>query len=598
VESLGVASLLGLDLVALVFFALAWLDWLGFVPLRSLFALALSGVGLVVLRKVPGARIRLRWEGWALGACAAVFVLVALAYPFSWDDLVYQVAVPARWDAAGGLPVFADNPYSGFPGAFSVLNLVLVHAGGVLAPGVFNASLWLLLVGLLWALQAPVLGRGASLAFALAFGLAWPVVMEAFSAYAELFLALHVVVLARFVLAARAEGRALRGNELVAFGLIGALAASIKLTGAIVPCLALGALRLTPRGARGQAWRRRVLLLAPLVLGLSLFYARPWLATGNPLHPYCASFFTSEEPTLLTSRYHHDAGTARFGVPLTREPATLARFLVTPFELGLGPLGDLGRFDGLLGLQFLALFAPLCGLAWGLVRGRARGGEAVWLASGAALFYAFWFVTSQQTRFLIPACALFVLAAAQAWPSLPPLLRSSSAWALPLLALASIPVRTYEHIGLALSVHAARKTRMEYLESANPDRYLQACQAILERTSTDAKVLLLFEQRGLYIPRAHQIGTPFFQSELFTPPERAPDAQAFLATLTAQGITHVLVGYNVYDPDRMDAYLERTRAFQELLVSMRGRELEVLFELRENDTGEVRHGLYLVHSTR
>jgi hypothetical protein len=589
VARLVLATVIGLDVLALLFFLLAWSGGLEFVPLRALFGLAMLGALALAVR-------RRAWsfssEGSALVLLTGVFALVALAYPFSWDDLVYQVAVPMRWRESGGLPVFSDNPYSGFPSAFAVLNLVLVRAGGILGPGLFNAALWGLLLALLWARMAPRIGRAGASSFALAFGLAWPVVMEAMSAYAELFLALQLLALAWLVLGAREERRAPRTGELLALGFLSASAAAIKLTGVSVPCLSGLWVFAGLRGAPRERLRRMALFLAPLLLVLAPFYARPWLATQNPLHPYFAQWFTSDAAALLTSRYHHDAGTARFGVPLTASLATLGQGLVAPLQLALGPFGDLARFDGLLGLQFAAWFLALLALAFAVARRRARVAHAGLLAAGAAALYGFWFLTSQQTRFLIPAAALIPWAAAEGLELCAPRGRPWLAAALPLLALVSIPVRTYEHIARAFSVHLGRTTRFDYLESANPDRYLQACQAILERTPSDARVLLLFEQRGLYVPRAHVIGTPYFQAALFTPPERAKTAADWLASVRALGITHVLVGYNVYDPDRMDAYLERTRAFQELLVAMRGRELEVLFELRENESGEVRHGLY------
>jgi hypothetical protein len=175
-------------------------------------------------------------------------------------------------------------------------------------------------------------------------------------------------------------------------------------------------------------------------------------------------------------------------------------------------------------------------------------------------------------------------------------LRLGLGCALPVLALASLPGRTYQHFALALDVLRGRRSAVDYVESAQGDRYMPACQAILERTPDDARLLLLYEHRGLYVPRAHWIGTPFFQARFFTPSEGTSDARTFLDALAAAGISHVLVGYNPNDPDRLDAYIERTRPFQELLVSLRGSALEVLWESREDSTGDVRHGLYRVRA--
>ena len=69
--------------------------------------------------------------------------------------------------------------------------------------------------------------------------------------------------------------------------------------------------------------------------------------------------------------------------------------------------------------------------------------------------------------------------------------------------------------------------------------------------------MLLFEHRGFYVPRRHQIGTPFFQERGFTPPEQFADAKAVLALLTREKITHLIVTTKPTGPDIPEAWLER-----------------------------------------
>lgn len=591
------ALVAGLDLLALGALALGWSGALGHVPWRWVLGAAL---GVTVVRAARalgrGPRPAIPWHALPLVLVGALFAAVALAYPFSWDDLVYQLEVPLRWRAAGGLPVLADNPYSGFPGAFALLNLVLLEGGGILAPALFNACLWLVLALRLLALLEARAGRAGALALVLAFALAWPVVMEALSAYAELFLCLHLLAalpLARELGAGERPPLRARGALL---GLVAGTAAAVKLTGALVPVLA-GVAWLSGARRAGAASARTAgaAFVATLVLVAAPFYARPALATGNPLHPYFAGWFGSDEAALAESVYHHAAGTARFGVPLEPTGRTLGFFLATPVLLALGPLGDLGRFDGLLGLQFLVLLALLAALVRARLRGGARGEPWVWLGC-AALAYAAWFATSQQARFLLPASLLGLVAAAHGWPHLARPLRAAALLLLPALALLSIPARTTQHLGLGLATLAGRRSAVDYVESAQGDRYTAACQAILDLTPPDARLCLLFEHRGLYVPRAHELGTPFFQARRFTPSERVTSSAELLATLQREGFTHVLVGYNPNDPDRMDEYLARTATFQQQLVALRGRGLEILWESREDATGEVRHGLYRVRA--
>jgi hypothetical protein len=104
-------------------------------------------------------------------------------------------------------------------------------------------------------------------------------------------------------------------------------------------------------------------------------------------------------------------------------------------------------------------------------------------------------------------------------------------------------------------------TPLTVVQSHIGDHYLQACQAILNKTRSNAKVLLLYEQRGLYIPRDYVVATPYFQEKLFTPLEKSQAGDDFLATLRAEQITHVLVAYDISDPDRMEKYMREAMVF-------------------------------------
>jgi hypothetical protein len=590
------ALTLGFDILCIALLPLAWSGALAAVPLRAVLALSLGGVAFLSGARLCRDRPRsLPWHALPFALLALVFLAHGLSYPFSWDDLVYQLAVPQRWHETNGLEVFQDNPYSGFPAAFALLNLFLIDAGGILAPGVFNTGLWLVLSLQLVSLLRANMGKWQGTILALAFALSWPAIIEAISSYAELFLVLHIAAIACLWLRSPASSLS-DPRRLSLLGILAGVAASIKLTGMMVPALAglsLAGSWLRARSSSGSVQRRACAFLVPLLGVMAVFYARPALATGNPLHPYFAAGFTGDEAALATSRYHHDAGTERFGVPLELSAATFGAFLRIPFQLALVPLGDIAAFDGLIGLQFLVHFVLAGFLLVARLRGGARDVRPWLLLACAFALYAFWFLTSQQTRFLMPACFVSTLAASFAWPLVNGVLRGVFTAALPVLALASIPAENYYLASRALGVQRGTVTPIQYIDFANPDRYVYACEAILERTPPDARVLLLYEHRGLYVPRDHRIGTPFFQEHFFTPPDGLTK-EAFLAVLAAEHVTHVLVGYNVNDPDRMESYLERTRPFQELVVALLGQELEVLWESREAEGGVVRHGLYAV----
>jgi hypothetical protein len=597
-DRIFLALMLGFDVLVLCLFPLAWGGWLAHLPLRAVLVLALGTVAFLSVRRLRRIAWRsLPWHALPFAGLALAFLGAGLSYPFSWDDLVYQVTVPLRWHATNGMQVFPDLPYSGFPGAFSLLNLLLIDAGGILAPAVFNAGLWLVLALQLSSLVRAHTGKWQGTILALSFALSWPALIEAVSAYAEIFLVLHIAAMAQLWIR-KPMSRVSEPRAQVQLGLLAGIAASIKLTGMIVPALATvlaasASWCRAPRSARACLVRSSAFLL-PLLAVVAVFYARPAVETGNPLHPYFASLFTDDEAALASSAYHHDAGKEKFGAPLELSAATLGRFVRIPFQLALGPLADTDEFDGLVGMQFLVHFLLAGCLALWWVRGRARDVRP-WIALACALgLYAFWFLTSRQARFLMPACFMLTLAAAFVWPLLSRLARAALTAALPVLSLASIPLPNYHLLVGVYRLQTGSVDLLKYLDFANPDRYVYACQAIQEETPPDARVLLLFEQRGLYIPRDYRIGTPYFQGKYFTPAGRNWTPDGFLGVLAEEHITHVLVGYNVNDPDRMDSYLEKTKPFQEMLVSLiRDGRLETVWAWREPD-GMVRHGLYKV----
>jgi hypothetical protein len=571
---------------------------LAILPLRAVLAAALGIVAFLLWRSMRLVdRRSLPWHALPFVVLGLVFLGAGLSYPFSWDDLVYQVTVPLRWHAANGMPVLPDVPYSGFPGAFALLNRLLIDAGGILAPGVFNAALWLVLALQLTSLLRANMGKWQSTVLALSFALSWPALIEAVSAYAELFLVLHVAAIACLWLRKPAFAASAPRTQ-VLLGFLCGMAASIKLTGMIVPVLA-SALAARASWCRAPCSARAFLVrsggfLLPLLAVLAVFYSRPAALTGNPLHPYFAWFFSDDEAELASSTYHHDAGKERFGVPLELSAATVGRFAAIPFKLALGPLGDIDEFDGLIGMQFLIHFLLAAQLFFSWFHGRTRDVRP-WILLGCAVgLHAFWFLTSQQTRFLMPACFLLTLATSFVWPLVSPLARAAATASLPVLSLLSIPLPNYHLVAGIFRLQTGTVDQLAYLDFAAPDRYVYACQAIQERTPPDARVMLLFEQRGLYIPRDCCIGTPFFQGKYFTPEGQSWTPEGFLAVLAEERITHVLVGYNVNDPDRMESYLERTKPFQETIVSLihAGR-LETVWAWKEPD-GMVRHGLYRV----
>lgn len=121
---------LGLGVISLVLFAaglaglfkplIAWMAaLLGLVVFRKPIVRWLKDLRAGMLQSAPGSRM-----DW-LFFCFVIFVLVinlslALAPPTRWDSLVYHLEIPQRYVQNGGISFLPDNLYAGFPGVSSM----------------------------------------------------------------------------------------------------------------------------------------------------------------------------------------------------------------------------------------------------------------------------------------------------------------------------------------------------------------------------------------------------------------------------------------------------------------------------------------------
>jgi hypothetical protein len=431
----------------------------------------------------------------------------------------------------------------------------------------------------------------AATILSMAFVLTLPFLMVVTAAYAEPLILVQFIGM--FFVLGRISHTGRTGDWLM-LGFFAGFAASVKLTGAILP--AALSLLLAFKVLRGREGRQpRSLLtkvgafLGPLLLVIALFYSRPLLATGNPLYPYFAPLFTNKEATLEMSRYHHDAGRAKFGVPFEWSGEAILYYCWTPvlltadsvsepaiFELplGLDKLFSLLRpatptpinYDGTFGLQFLMLIGLIATAIASAIRHRRIDRRLLTCLVFAVLFYTFWFFTAQQSRFLLHGLLCLVLASSFALPLLMPWARWIVLGLILVLSLGNLPMRLVKQITLGWeSLATGKGTAEEFIAAATQDGYLHACRTIRDHTpsSAETKILLLYEQRGLYISRPYMIGTPYFQEQMSTPPAKTTTADEFMETLRREKITHVLVGYSPKDPDRMQKYMDLGKPIQD-----------------------------------
>jgi hypothetical protein len=363
--------------------------WL-YMPVLAVAAVA----GAVALRRLtagaPPPRPR-SWPGWqqallAALAAQAVLALVVTCAPVSAQDaLAYHAAAPALFERAGEIRELTWSPQAYQP--FTVQMLVL--NGALLWDAVQGAFAPLLLAfvaaAAVGAAGYRLGGRTGGLLAAAVFSLHPFMLWEAASLFVEPAVAAAVTV------GAWNLGRWARRGEpgaLVAAGLLAGGAAGMKYHGLVL------ALLLAAGGA--LAARRLPRPREALLFGLpALAVAAPWyvlnlVRTGDPLYPTFAGEPEAREATrAVLDSYGHGR--------------SLEDALLLPLRL----LGDAGPFDrGEFVTPLFLLFAPLALMA-------ARERRAAVVAWAFTLAYvAFWFLTSQQARFLAPLMGVLALLAA------------------------------------------------------------------------------------------------------------------------------------------------------------------------------------------
>ena len=460
----------------------------------------------------------------------------AFQYPASWDECVYQLAVPQRWLADGRVLLYRDLPYSGFPMLPQFLYVPMMRFAGLAAvkfllfgaAACFFASLADLACG---GIRRNLTG---ACVFAGSFLIAPMTVHVMISGYVEpLMGSLLAAGLLLADAALKAPGkRADAPGFAVACGILAGAAASFKLTGGFA-----GAALLLYVLLRKRAGHVRFALLAAIAGALFalLFYQRPWIATGNPCYPYLGGIFGS--PEAMTSEFHHQLGKAKF-----------AGFSVVTLILLLPGLTfpALSRmFDGVYGLQMLLWAFLVLAALW------RRPKRICAALLPLVFFFGIWMLSSPQARFLIPALPFLALIVRDAFPVFRGRAGRIVLWAAVAFSVFSFPPSVYSSYGANLrATFSGGDGRRDLLYGRTGDSMLPAVDILRDRLANGGKCLLVMEERTLYFPRGCEIGTPFFQDKYF-PGGKIPDAKGLLKLLDDGGFTCLYVR----PPDRNPDYL-------------------------------------------
>ncbi len=431
-----------------------------------------------------------------------LFLLSAsLCPPTGWDELTYHLTVPVRWLTDRNITTYMDNPFSALPSECEILFALLISKGGLMAPRLLN---WILLTTIffgLWKLLMKWLRPFSAWCFSMAFLLS-PVILLLFKeTYAETLIVFLLIALLHLIHRYSLHKRAPAAMALA--GMIGGAMLAAKPTGIVIVFFAMVMLLLKLRHKnRSIKISITTFLIGCFVITVP-FYLRTWIQTGLPVFPFGAQWFTADPSIINTAIYHKAAAIEKYG-----DHNPLAFFL-NLFRLSYNNK----LFGPSIGWQFILILAAL--VLQVILQKKSRRYEYLWYPTGTFLCYCVWFFTAQQSRFFTPYFILMLVGATISLTGTKKLEKYCGIIILT-LSLISLPGIMLRHFYNCWKYPVGKVKYNDYVYSLTGNGYLPAIDTIKKATPENAKILLMFDPRGLYIPRRHEICTPFFQSKYFT----------------------------------------------------------------------------------
>jgi hypothetical protein len=553
-----------------------------------LFGLAFFAVSLVqsmkarrLLQTLPGAiatghlagrqKTPIEYLAAAFAAlpCLLAFV-VALAPPTGKDALVYRLALPKAYLAAGGIIDTPYNIYSYLAMGAEMNGVWAMLLGGMgsarIAEIAFGVSAFAYLPLLLavvygWAREMK-LERGWALVAAALIATIPTVYQVAATGYVDHALALYSAL----VIHAAGQWWTTQSRwSLLSLSLALGFALCIKLV-AVFLCPSLVILiLLKAREAQNRAGEAAASSAGHVILSgcaalvcagitASPWYLKTWLATGSPLFPFYVHLWPGASPGW-------DAERSRlFQLFLSYyggAEKTVLDYLLTPVRVSLQAQPELPvYYDGVLGIAFLSGL-PL--LLWGFWR-LSVNVELKIAAAFAAVFFFCWLGSSQQLRFLLPVFP--GLAVAMVFMAVTASARSGKERVLPWTLLVATVAGQLTIISWFLEQNPVRaawggESRQTYLERRLD--YYPYYEIINTQLPLDARIWLINMRNDTY-----HLDRPYFSDYIFEDytltklVKEAKDLSGLRARVRAMGITHLLIRHDVLlDYDRSPLVDER-----------------------------------------
>jgi hypothetical protein len=471
-----------------------------------------------------------------LGLLVLLSIGLALAPAFATDALVYHLAVPKAFLQAGGLVNLPNNFYSFFPQQVEMLYLFALALGSDSLAQLTGLGVAFLLLLALWQYSKQKVGDSYAWLTPLIFISTPTFFSVATSAYVDLQAAAYI-----FLAFYSWENGCTRKQTswFILMTLFAGAAVATKLTAVIILPLAFLGLVLHGRTHKNTSQTAGQCLM--LILG-SLLILSPWLArnyffTGNPLAPFFMNIFGGEAGmnwdfarSQLQFQYFSSFGMGR----------GILDFLSLPINLTFFSELHSLKFDGKIGILYLLLLPALFGL-------NRRSYPAVIVFS---VLLVFWFLQTQQVRFLAPAFAflsvLLVTGLKQMFQKYSTGKKENffltAILALGILFNTSTIMKEWFHVN-PLSYLLNKESREQFL--TRQIRAYPSYQDANKMLSEKDKVLLIYMRNLGYLMDRPFYSDTFFESHTLTKIiDKGVYAADIINRFKARGITHALINFD------------------------------------------------------
>lgn len=501
--------------------------------------------------------------------------IATLTPPNHWDELVYQLTIPKEYVHAGGFVRLDYLVYFDAPHNINLLyTLCLLTANDVTAR-LLHFCLGILSAMVLFAICKRFYDTTSGWIAALIF-LATPIVMtELRAALVDLGMTFFFLLSVYMILCCLEEQR--RGLIVLA-GVFSGMMLGCKYP-AIYGLLTLLVMLIasTCLGWRLAAPSARRVMSPAQELGIFCFITvllvLPWLIknlllTGNPVYPNLYSLFDGRDWSPELAR-HLSIWLQSMGMG-----KGIGDFLLLPWRMTVYGWYTYDRFAGII-TPFYFFPLVLIPFAWRHTR------LTLYLLLGVVAYLACWFLGSQQVRFFIPGLALLsIVAGSLIARSFGPegYFKNPIVIVIVYAIIAGISLlidpRDVSFLGQNLAVAIGHGNKEEFLEETCSVDIQPMVEYINKTLPEDAKILMLFENRGYYLQRDYIADGTFEVSRIVQMIATAESSEALYAQLKQKGVTHLLIN-TVYWNDYLSEFIRRFfPAFEEKLGNFKERYLE------------------------